>query len=104
MLNYSNGTLKFSGGLLNPIPGVGPRPSYTVTTYGEHGTVVVVWKDTFINNRKSQMASNCTMRFNTNQLASTVWISQMGIRPAVWTEEQDYTPLAKPYMSVDEYF
>lgn len=40
MLNYSNGTLKFSGGLLNPIPGVGPRPSYTVTTYSEHGTVI----------------------------------------------------------------
>lgn len=65
---------------------------------------VVVWNDTFINNRKSQMSSNCTLRFNTNQLASTVWISQMGIRPAVWTEEQDYTPLSKPYMSVDEYF
>lgn len=42
MLNYSNGTLKFSGGLLNPIPGIGPVPVYTVSTTALHGTVIAV--------------------------------------------------------------
>ena len=42
MLNYSNGTLKFSGGLLNPIPGIGPVPVYTVTTTAINGTVIAV--------------------------------------------------------------
>jgi hypothetical protein len=42
MLNYSNGTLKFSGGLLNPIPGIGPVPTYTVSTTAIHGTVIAV--------------------------------------------------------------
>lgn len=65
---------------------------------------VVYWKDTFITNRINELATNSTLALNTANLASTVWISQLGIRPAVWTEEQNYTPLTKPYLSVDEYY
>lgn len=65
---------------------------------------VVVWKDTFINNRKNELSTNTTLALNTANLGSTVWISQLGIRPAVWTEEQNYTPPAKPYLSTEEYY
>lgn len=65
---------------------------------------VVVWKDTFINNRKNELATKTTLNLNTANLASTVWISQLGIRPAVWTAEQNYTPLSKPYLSTEEYY
>lgn len=65
---------------------------------------VVYWKDAFITNRINQLATNSTIELNTANLASTVWISQLGVRPAVWTEEQNYTPLSKPYLSTEEYY
>lgn len=65
---------------------------------------VVVYKDTYMANRVAEIATNSTLELNTANLASTVWISQLGIRPAVWTEEQNYTMPAKPYLSTEEYY
>lgn len=65
---------------------------------------VVVWKDQFINNRIAELDSGATLSVNTSNLASTVWLSQFGVREAVWTEEQNYTMPAKPYLSTEEYY
>lgn len=64
----------------------------------------VYWKDAFITNRINDMATNSTLQLNTANLASTVWISQLGVRPAVYVEERDYDELAKPYLSTEEYY
>lgn len=65
---------------------------------------VVVWKDQFINNRISELDSGATLSVNTANLASTVWLSQFGVREAIWREEKNYDPIVKPYLSVNEYY
>lgn len=66
---------------------------------------VVNWKADYINNYKlPELNGTVTASLNTANLASTVWLTQFGIRPAVWTAEQNYTPISKPYLSVNEYY
>lgn len=41
---------------------------------------------------------------NPGALMTTMRIAQFGIRPAVWTAEQNYTAPTKPYLAVSEYY
>ena len=66
---------------------------------------VVYWKDNYINNYKlPELNNTVTAALNTANLASTVWLSQFGVREAVWREEKNYDPIVKPYLSVNEYY
>ena len=59
----------------------------------------------YINNYKlPELNNTVTAALNTANLASTVWLSQFGVREAVWTEEKNYDPIVKPYLSVNEYY